>query len=66
MTLTLDLNTQIFKRDIHEYSSTNRNQPVQEGQPSSFNRGIVYLIGGVLCINIYTFVHAIWNTLGIN
>lgn len=44
----------------------NRNHPAQDGQPSSFSRGIAHLIGGALCINIYNFVPVIWNTLGLN
>ena len=44
----------------------NRNQPAQDGQPSSFSRGIAHLIGGALCINIYNFVLVIWNTLGLS
>ncbi len=51
---------------IKRLVTLSRNQPAQDGQPSSFNRGIVYLIGGVLCINIYTFFHAIWSTLSIS
>jgi intracellular multiplication protein IcmC len=35
------------------------------GQQGSFGRGMTHIIGGILCINIYQFVHVIMITLGI-
>lgn len=35
------------------------------GQPGTFGKGLTHIIGGLFCINIYTFVQTILITLGI-
>lgn len=35
------------------------------GQPGNFGKGMAHIIGGILCINIYEFVHAVINTLAL-
>lgn len=34
------------------------------GQPDAFAKGLTYIIGGILCINIYQFVQVIMVTFG--
>lgn len=36
------------------------------GQPGTFGRGMTHIIGGILCINIYQFVHVVMITFGID
>lgn len=35
------------------------------GQPGTFGKGLTHIIGGLFCINIYTFIQVILITLGI-
>lgn len=35
------------------------------GQPDTFSKALAHIIGGVLCINLYQFLQAIFETLGI-
>ncbi len=35
------------------------------GQPNSFAKAITYIIAGVLCINLYQFLQAVFTTLGL-
>lgn len=37
----------------------------ERGGGASFGKGLTYIIGGILCINIYQFVQVILTTLGI-
>lgn len=37
----------------------------QQGQPGTFGKGMAHVVGGILCINIYEFTHAVMNTLAL-
>lgn len=35
------------------------------GQPGTFSKAIAFIISGILCINLYQFIEAVINTLGL-
>lgn len=37
-----------------------------QGQPGQFGKGLAHLVGGILCINMYQFIRAVANTLGLS
>lgn len=36
------------------------------GQPDTFAKAVTHIIAGILCINLYQFLQAVFNTLGIS